>query len=72
MRSSRRTIGSIEACMGSGFTDKEEKGMKLLGDGVKKITVMDERTEKEIAVITEEEIITAEEHIVVKIIPRCD
>lgn len=46
--------------------------MKVFSDEITKITVLDERTGEEIAVITEEEIITAGEHIVVKITPNYD
>ena len=46
--------------------------MQVLGDEITKITVSDEMTGEEIAVITEEEIITAGEHIVVKLTPKYD
>ena len=46
--------------------------MKVLSEEITKITVLDEKTGEEIAVITEEEIITAGEHIVIKITPKYD
>ena len=54
---------------------KEENGesaMKYLSDDYQKLVVLDVNTGKEIAVITNDEIATAEDNIVVKLTPVYD
>lgn len=46
--------------------------MKILADECAKITVLDTDTGKEIAVITNELVTTAGDHIVVKLTPNYD
>lgn len=46
--------------------------MKYLSDDFKKLVVLDKETGKEIAVVTNEEITTAEDNIVVKLTPTYD
>lgn len=46
--------------------------MKILADECTKITVLDTDTGKEIAVITNELVTTAGDHIVVKLTPNYD
>lgn len=50
----------------------KEKQMKYLSDDYTKLVVLDKETGKEIAVVTNEEITTAEDNIVVKLTPTYD
>lgn len=48
----------------------EKKGLRIFGNDYAKLTVLNTRTNEELAVITECEITTASDEIVVKLTPN--